>query len=262
MVKILYQNAEVDMKIIRGNDNLPKEVLFYNPHLDEYVENVREVTQGWNYNNEDDNKAMEEIIRFIEVIEWDDFLTDVLEDDDTFRLRFIPMEVPGFDGVVLDKVDRKDFLNKYIKIKDNYEQIGSSHCGSFEWWINPEHDLILIVKRHDEEFIMEKKGSAEFEESLRMFDRLDYLDIGSDLIENKENLEEDFAATYLLLKENAQLVHKSPSDSIETYLLASKQLIKVNVAEKTFESMKFEECPMDFLETCADLGCMDKLDLK
>jgi hypothetical protein len=49
MVKIEYNNAEVDFKIIRDQKNLPQKILFYNPHLKEYVDEIREITLGWSF---------------------------------------------------------------------------------------------------------------------------------------------------------------------------------------------------------------------
>jgi hypothetical protein len=134
------------------------------------------------FHNDEDNKSLEEIIRFIEVLDWADFLLELEDDEDVFKLNFHPIgSLPGADAVSLERVGdndqelKTDFNEEYAKIKETHELLSKSDCGSFEFYY--QESLITVVDRRDEKFIEYRKeeDKDDFNHTLAILERSDLI---------------------------------------------------------------------------------------
>lgn len=96
MVKIQYKNAEVEFKV-KTKDNGKRKIIFYNPDTQRYTKHLNLLIK-------DDDKPLLELIQFIGVLKWDEFLSDVTHDDDVFKMIVTPMDNLPLEGVGLEKV--------------------------------------------------------------------------------------------------------------------------------------------------------------
>ena len=56
------------------------------------------------------------------------------------------------------------FAEEYLDIKEKYDLIGASPCGSYEWYLTPTFKSIIMVVRPDERIVWYGRGTQDYKD--------------------------------------------------------------------------------------------------
>lgn len=105
MVKIIYKNVEINMKVDFDEDG-EGAIQFHNPNNGQWVEHLSQMTSGWSFQDIEDQKALEIIIEYIKNIDWDIWLQDV-ENDDVYEINITKdIENPDIEIIQVERVGK------------------------------------------------------------------------------------------------------------------------------------------------------------